>query len=399
MHRSLFALKLLTLASAVSAIAVTASHAVEAEDVAARLQHLLSQQHQFELTYSSVSQSGTDVIFADAAIKSAEATAPLELGNLVLQNVTDADNKAYHVERIGLDQVTHKDEEMVVDMKGFELKGLILPSDTASDNFAGMLRYDSLDVDSVEVDAGDQDLLWVENISSTSSIAADNSVESNFNIESFSLNLYAIDDPEDDEEFGDRLRELNYDEIHGSIEIAGTWQPSDGRVTLSKFATSMDDIGNLNLTLDLGGYTAAFAKSVAEMTASMQAGSEDDGAQGMAFLGLLQQLSFHGSSIRFDDDSFTGRMLNHLADRQGVEPEQLIDQTKTSIQTQLSALVGNDFATSAAQAVADFLDNPSNLEIVAKPAAPVPFFMLGAAVMGAPQTLITQLGLKVTANQ
>ena len=86
MQRSIFSLKLLALAGAVSAIAVSASHAAEAEAVATRLQNLLSQQHQIELTYASVSQSGSNVVLADAAIKSMEASAPLTLGALALMS-------------------------------------------------------------------------------------------------------------------------------------------------------------------------------------------------------------------------------------------------------------------------------------------------------------------------
>ena len=328
-----------------------------------------------------------------------EASAPLNLGELVLENVTDADNGAYNIGRIGLNELLHSDEDVVIEMIDFDLKGLVLPADAATDTYAGMLRYDSLDIKSIEVDANEQDLFMLENITSTASIGADETIHSTFNIKRFSVNLFAFDDEEDDEEFVDRLQELDYDELFGSVDITGTWQPTGGLVDLTKSTISIDDIGSLNLTFGLGGYTTVFAKSVAELTASLQSDEMDDAGQGMAFFGLMQQLSLHGASIRFDDDSFTGRMLNLIADREGVEPEQLVEQTKSTIQMQMAPFTGEAFANSTAQAVSDFLNNPSNLEVVAKPSAPVPFFMLGAAVMGAPQTLVTQLGLAVLANQ
>src|SRR5690606_7736475 len=116
----------------------------------------------------------------------------------------------------------------------------------------------------------------------------------------------------------------------------------------------------------LGGYTAAFSKSINDLAAQMDASGENASAQSMAMLSLVQQLTFGGFSLRFDDESFTGRMLNQIADRQGKEPEQLIEETRSSIQSGLAPSVGSEFAASAAEAVGDFLDTPQNIEIAAK---------------------------------
>ena len=38
---------------------------------------------------------------------------------------------------------------------------------------------------------------------------------------------------------------------------AGTWQPTDGRMNISKYDISVDNAGTFGMTFDLGGYTPA----------------------------------------------------------------------------------------------------------------------------------------------
>jgi len=393
-----FGLKSTILAGAVSAMAITAAHAVEAEDAATRLKSMLALQ-QVELTYSSATMDGDDVVLADVTVKSTEDPTTIDLGDLTLEKVTEEDDGDYRVERLLIDNILQQSEEVTVEIDSFDIQGLILPRDSESDPFFGTTRYDSLNVRSIEVDLRDQDLLWMENFASTASVTPDGAIDSTAEVESFTLNLLALDDEENDEEFVDTLQEIDYDELSGRMRMGGIWHPADGRLTLSTFEVALDDAGTLNLTADIGGYTAAFARSLAELTLQMNKQGEDPNAQGMAALGLMQQLTFHGLSLRFDDDSFAGRMLNYMADKRGVEPEQLIQETRTKIQAQLSPFTGEAFANSVSEAAGNFLDDPNNIEVAAKPAEPMPFFMLGAALMGAPEALINQLRLTITANQ
>jgi hypothetical protein len=83
----------------------------------------------------------------------------------------------------------------------------------------------------------------------------------------------------------------------------------------------------------------------------------------------------------------------------GTTPANLTSQARTMIAAQLSPHLGQEFANSAADAVATFLQDPGNLEISARPANPMPFAMLMAAGMAAPQMLVRQIGLAVRANQ
>lgn len=391
-------LKSVLLAGAASAIALSAAQAVEAEDAGKRLTNLLAVQ-QIELTYGSAAMDGEDVVLSEAKAKYPEDDEVVELGDLTLEDVTEEGNGDYRVARLAIDNILRQMDDSTVEIDDLEITGLLLPEDVNANPYSAVLRYDSFDIGSIEVDLGDDDLLLIEDFTSTSALNPDGAIESKAGIDSFTLHLYALDDQEDEDEFVDTLQDLDYDEIYGSLQIDGLWNPTDGRMTLTQFEMVLDDIGTLNVTADLGGYTAALVKELSELMLESEKPDADSSAQSMAALGLMQQLTFHGLGIRFDDDSFTGRMLNHAADQKGVEPEQLIEETRTQIRTQLSTVVGEAFANSTAEAVGNFLDDPRNIEVAARPSAPVPFFMLGAALMGAPETLIKQLGLTITANQ
>ena len=118
------------------------------------------------------------------------------------------------------------------------------------------------------------------------------------------------------------IEALGYQHINGYFEMAGSWQPTDGRMGLTQYDISVENAGTLGMTFDLGGYTPDFVKSIQEMQKKMaaQPAGADNSAQGLAMLGLMQQLTFNGASIRFDDDSLTGKVLEFVAKQQGQKP-------------------------------------------------------------------------------
>lgn len=389
--------KSLMLAGTVSVLSVTVAHAVEAADAAERLKSAMARQ-QLELSFSSVTSDGDDVILSDAKIKSTESDEAVDLGDLTLADVTEESNGDYRIGSLYLDTVVQKSDDVTVEIDGLTVEGLILPGDVKSDPFAGIVRYDRLEIDNIDVDIGDNNFLSMDDLSVKATIAADGALESTADVAKLAIDLDALDDEDNDEEFVDTLQEIDYDDISGSVEMAGRWHPVNGELSLSKFDIVLDDVGTLGLKLDILGYTADYVQLMSEM-AARENNQNDPTASAMAALGMLQGISLSSLTLRFDDDSFTGRILNKLADDSGATPEQLIAGTQMTIQAQLSPYTGEAFATSAADAVKTFLDNPKSLEIAARPATPVQLFTLAMSAMGAPATVITQLGLTVTANK
>src|SRR4029079_1595739 len=217
------------------------------------------------------------------------------------------------------------------------------------------------------------------------------------NTEKFTADLSLVDDPKSKEV----IDALGYQNISGNLAMAGTWQPSDGKMELSKYDISVENAGTLGMTFDLGGYTLDFIKSLQEMQKKMAAQPEgaDNSAQGMAMLGLLQQLSFNSASIRFDDDSLTGKVLDYVGKQQGMSAKDIANQAKAIVPFGMAQLNNPELTAQVTAAVSKYLDDPKSLEISAEPLAAVPFALIMAGAMSNPLDLPKTLGVAVKANE
>ena len=52
----------------------------------------------------------------------------------------------------------------------------------------------------------------------------------------------------------------------------------------------------------------------------------------------MDQLTFHGATISFDDASLTGKVLEYLAGQQGVKPSDVANQAKAIVPFMLTQL-------------------------------------------------------------
>lgn len=125
---------------------------------------------------------------------------------------------------------------------------------------------------------------------------------------------------------------------------------------------------------------------------------EANQAMGLAMLGLMQQLTFNSASIRFDDASITKKALDYAGSQQGVTGEQLAQSLKAMVPIMMAQLNIPELQNQVSAAVNAYLDAPKSLTISAEPEKPVPFPMIMGAAMGAPNTIPSVLGVKVTAN-
>jgi len=203
--------------------------------------------------------------------------------------------------------------------------------------------------------------------------------------EKYHADLTLVDDPKSKEV----IDALGYQNISGNFEIAGAWQPTDGKMELSKYDVSVDNAGTLGMTFDLGGYTMDFIKSLQAVQKQMAAQPEgaDKSAQGMAMLGLLQQLSLNSASIRFDDDSLTNKVLEYVGKQQGMSAKDIANQAKAIVPFGMSQLNNPELTAQVTAAVGKFLDEPKSLEISAEPPAAVPFALIMAGALSNPPDL------------
>ena len=177
--------------------------------------------------------------------------------------------------------------------------------------------YESAELASVYVKMGDKTAFSMQNLTAEiTPMAEGKPMEFTAAAEKFTADLSLAEDPQAKA----AIEALGYQNLSGFFEFAGSWQPTDGRMNISKYDISVDNAGTFGMTFDLGGYTPDFIKAMQEMQAKMatQPADADNSAQGLAMLGLMQQLTFYSATLRWDDGSLTNKAVDYIAKNQNM---------------------------------------------------------------------------------
>ncbi|MDI6027670.1 hypothetical protein QBK99_15885 [Corticibacterium sp. UT-5YL-CI-8] len=389
----------LTLSTFLFAVPLNSALAQDASAIADRLQAVLKTQS-MDLSWDSVTGDASQTVLQGAklTVQGPDAPKALPLGKLTLTGVTETDNGGYHIDKVTTDPYEITEKGSTITSSPVEIGGLVLPGAAATDPLESVMLYETLDVDtfSVKVDGKQAFALNQMHVELTPPTAGA-TMDFSANVEKFTGDLSLVTDPNAKR----IIDELGYKTIDGFFEAEGSWQPSDGRMQLSQYDVTVNNAGTLGMTFDVGGYTLDFLKSVQELQKKMadQPKGADTNAQSMAMLGLMQQLTLAGATIRFDDDSLTGKVLDYVAKQQGAKPEDIANQAKAILPFLSGQLQNPELAKQLSAAVNTYLDDPQSLEIAAKPASPVPFAMIAANAMSNPVELTKTLAVSVMANQ
>lgn len=394
-HRS--ALRTLALSSFLMAVPFQAALAQDAAAVGERLKSVLASQG-IELTWSGISGDASAVVISGASFAVTGVPDKTTLGDVTLSDITEEDG-AYTIGKVTLPNYSVTEDGATIDISGISLTGLKLPAEGDNDPVAALMLYETAAMESLTVRMGDKIPFSMDQLHFEITPPADGEpMEFSGAAEKFTADLTLVDDAESKK----TMEALGYQTISGYFELAGSWQPTDGRLELSQYDISIDDAGTIGFTFDLGGYTPAFIKSMQDVQKQMAAQPEgaDSSAQGLAMLGLMQQLTFHSASLRFDDDSLTGKVLDFLAAQQGMKGPDLANQAKAIVPFLMAQLNNPELTTQVTAAVSAYLDEPKSIQVTAEPANGVPFAVIMAGAMSpSPQDLTKTLGVTVTANE
>lgn len=382
---------------ALSSLILTAALPARAQEAAAigeRIKAMFREQG-VELTYAGASGNPSEMKLRGATVRPTGEKNQLAIGDITLSEVSD---DAGTISIGSMDMSTFQDtrDGIEITIDGVSVSDLILPPAGDATKY---VSYRGAEIGEVSVTkAGtDKELFGLTNFSiDVTPPEAGSPFGFTGSAEQFSADLTAIEDPNAQK----IIRELGYDTLDGSLDLAGSWNPTDGRTVLSKYDVQFNDAGTIGLTLDVGGYTPDFQKALRETQAKLvdaPAGG-DNSAAGMAMLGLMQQLTLNGASLRFDDDTLTKKILDYFGKMQGAKGSDIANQAKALMPFMLAQLNNPEFANQVTAAASRFLDDPKSLTVTVKPAQPLPFAMVAAGAMTAPQSLPQQLGVTVTAN-
>lgn len=386
----------LAISTFLASAAVLPAAALDAEAFGERLKAVVTASQGVVVDWSAISADGDSIVLEGVTVGLPGETEKVEIGDVTLNEVTEEDG-GYRVGSLELPHYVFEQPEGRVSVDGVSISGLVVPAEGASGPMGELMIYERAAVESATVEMGGKQLFTLGNAHAEITLPeGENPLEFTGGAESFTVDIAATGEQKAIE----AAKELGLSTINGNVEMSGTWSPKDGRALLERYDLTVDQAGTLGMTLDISGYTAEFMKSLQEIQMKMAEGTEEEkSAQQLAMLGLLQQLNFHGASIRFDDDSLTEKVLSYAAKQQGAQPGDIANQAKFMLPMMLAPLNNPDFVASVTEAVSAFLDNPQNLTISAQPEKPVPFALIAAGAMAAPQGLIQQLGVTVTANE
>jgi hypothetical protein len=350
-----------------------------------------------DISWTGVSGDDSNVTLQGVAIKPASEKEALTIGDVKLEGVTEADG-GFEIATVSTSAFEHSKDGVTLDLTPFVIHDMKVPAEGSTDPLGSLMMYKSAELSNMTVKVGDKTAFSMDGLDVQITPPADGkAMDFTATTEKFTGDLSLVDDPKSKE----AIEALGYQNITGKLDMAGSWQPSDGKMELSKYDISVENAGTLGMTFDLGGYTIDFIKSLQEMQKKMAAQPEgaDNSAQGMAMLGLLQQLSFNSASIRYDDDSLTGKVLDYVGKQQGMSGKDVANQAKAIVPFGMAQLNNPELTAEVSTAVNTFLDDPKSLEISAEPAAAVPFALIMAGAMSNPLDLPKTLGVKVKANQ
>lgn len=384
----------LSLFSATALITIFASSA-QAEIDAKKVVDAISAQFASQgmpITVQSAELSGTNVIAKGVSITLPEMT-PHTIGDVVLENVTE-DGTGYLVGKIAAPVAMIEDGDGKFEFNGASINGVRIAGPDETDPVKKLFLYQSMEVGAIKMITGGAEVFRMDGAKATMSPYVDGQpMLFDVAVDGIFGDLTKIPDPQTQK----TIAELGYGQINGAVTMKGSWNPTDGRMTISEGAYDFKDIGRLNVTMDFSGYTPALVKAMQDMNKDMI--GKDDTAKSMAMLGMMSQINFISMGIRFDDASVTGRALDFYAKQAGQPRDAIVNQTKAIIPFLVSQLQDPDFAAKVTAAASAYLDAPKSLEIKAMPAAPVPIALLVATGTTTPTALIKQLNVTITANE
>lgn len=352
------------------------------------------------LKAESIEVNGDDVVLKGTTFT---PTGPQEksiaLGNLTLQDVTEQDGGAYHIDRIEFPEVNVTEDNTSFNVKDLYLAGVRVPASTTGDDLDSLMMYEEAHSGPITVTAGGKQVFAISEASGSISLAED---ESSLSFEGSVSGIKADLSSVEDANSKDAIDGLGLQTVNGEISLSGSWEPASGTISLEDYTFDFTDVGSLSMSFALTGYTMDLVKQLQETARTMQADPNNEQAQqaaGIAMFGLMQQMSFQSAQISFEDAGITKRGLDYAGKQQGADGKQMAEMVKGMMPILLAQAKLGALQNQISEAVNAFIDDPKNITITAEPEKEVPFPMIMGAAMGAPESVPTLLGVSVSANE
>ncbi|THV25635.1 hypothetical protein [Peteryoungia ipomoeae] len=347
----------------------------------------------------SIEVSGSDIVMKNVKFSVGEAgETPLAIGDLTFEGVTEEEGGSYQIEKVSFPEVNVKEEKSSISVTDLYLSGVYVPGNPDAEGLDSMMFYEEAHSGPVDVSIDGKSVFSMEEAIATIALSED---ESTMTFEGsatgFKADLSSVEDPQAKQ----TIEALQLTNLAGEINMSGSWEIEDGTIDIDDYSFDVANVGKLSMAFSLSGYTLDLIKQMQEQARQMQAQPENEQTQqaaGLAMLGLVQQLTLNSAQIRFDDAGITKRGFDYAGKTQGTDGAQMAQMVKGMLPLLLAQAKLGALQNDITAAVNAYIDDPKALTIAAAPANPVAFPMIVGAAMGAPDTIPTLIGLKVTAN-
>lgn len=173
---------------------------------------------------------------------------------------------------------------------------------------------------------------------------------------------------------------FGYGDLVFNVAFDGERDPAADTIELRDLTIGLQDGGDLKLS----GVVAKFP-----------AGSETDPEK---YATDVMKAELHTATLRYDDKSLAGRVLDYFAKQQGIAAADYANGLVAALPFLLATVNNPQFQDELSAAIGSFLRDPRSLTVKLEPAAPVSGEEIMNTVKSALQTLPDRLNVSVTAN-
>ena len=388
---------------AISTAIVVPAWAVDVQALSDRLTTAFEQQG-INLKIGSAREDGNDVTLSNvtAIPKDAEeATEGLTYDSLLLENVSEKADGSFTIGRVELPAKTGETEEGSYSLSPVTAENLYILSDDRK-MLGSTIQADRMFTESISFSIESGEFLRIENIEALGELPQDGKPATG----SVSIGRFSIDTQKmEDDETAKQLADAGFSKITGQFTTTGTYDQSNATATVEDMTLTVDNAAALKISAAFSNITEKLAAQIQEASQKLDAVDQEENPQEAMriaqeeMLPLYSQIGVDNAMIRIEDSSLTNKVIDDIAARQSVQPEQLKLQVAMMAPAILAAYVPAEFAQQIGTALQTYLSDPQSLAIEIAPQGGLTVGDIIAAATSDPSSLPALLGATVTANE
>lgn len=371
--------------------------ALDGNDVLAKINAVYALQGG-KIEAASAEVDGTNVMLKGVSVTMAGMDGKaFPIGDVTLENVEEGD-EGYSIDKIAFANINTTQEGVTFTASDLSLGGVYIPNEAKPGTIESLIVYENFSSGPMTATTNGKQVFSLEGVDANLTAAEDQSkFDFDATVSGMKIDMTAAPDPKAQE----AISALGLQQLSGEITAKGSWTLADGKFEFSEYAFDFENVGRLDINFSLSGYTLDFIKAIQDASKAAEANPDKAAGQQammMSMMGLMQQLTYNGASIRFDDAGITAKVLDFAGKQQGVDGKQMAASVKGMLPMMLGTLNMPDLQKQVESAVGAYLDDPKSLTLSAEPAQPLPAPQIMGAAMGDPANLVKTLNVQVTAN-